>query len=136
MNFKLNLQKQTLNRMINENQVRDILDKVLMEQTSKVSRNEFSRVQFKIEELQNSLNETVKELRKLEDSIPSGLQMLTKSRVSTISSNLTNSQKILSILKDKVRQYKRSLYAQNIEEKKKYSWAQMTEKFLALYQQL
>ena len=39
MNFKLNLQKQTLNRMINENQVRDILDKVLMEQTSKVSRN-------------------------------------------------------------------------------------------------
>jgi hypothetical protein len=119
MNFKLNLQKQTLNRMINENQVRDILDKVLMEQTSKVSRNEFSRVQFKIEELQNSLNETVKELRKLEDSIPSGLQMLTKSRVSTISSNLTNSQKILSILKDKVRQYKRSLYAQNIEEKKK-----------------
>ena len=106
-------------QIITENQIKDILDKVLMEQTSKVSRNEFSRVQFKIEELQNSLNETVKELRKLEDSIPGGLQTLTKSRVSVISSNLTNSQKILSILKDKVRQYKRSLYAQNIEEKKK-----------------
>jgi hypothetical protein len=106
-------------QIITENQVKDILDKVLMEQTSKVSRNEFSRVQFKIEELQNSLNETVKELRKLEDSIPGGLQTLTKSRVSVISSNLTNSQKILSILKDKVRQYKRSLYAQNIDEKKK-----------------
>jgi hypothetical protein len=106
-------------QIITENQVKDILDKVLMEQTSKVSRNEFSRVQFKIEELQNSLNETVKELRKLEDSIPGGLQTLTKSRVSVISSNLTNSQKILSILKDKVRQYKRSLFAQNIEEKKK-----------------
>ena len=90
-----------------------------MEQSSKVSRNEFSRVQFKIEELQNSLNETVKELRKLEDSIPGGLQTLTKSRVSIISSNLINSQKVLSILKDKVRQYKRSLYAQSIEEKKK-----------------
>jgi hypothetical protein len=106
-------------QIITENQVKDILDKVLMEQTSKVSRNEFSRVQFKIEELQNSLNETVKELRKLEDSIPGGLQTLTKSRVSMISSNLINSQKVLSILKDKVRQYKRSLYAQSIEEKKK-----------------
>ncbi len=105
-------------QIITENQVKDILDKVLMEQTSKVSRNEFSRVQFKIEELQNSLNETVKELRKLEDSIPGGLQTLTKSRVSIISSNLINSQKVLSILKDKVRQYKRSLYAQSIEEKK------------------
>ena len=63
-------------QIITENQVKDILEKVLMEQTSKVSRNEFSRVQFKIEELQNSLNETVKELRKLEDSIPSGLQTL------------------------------------------------------------
>jgi len=106
-------------QIITENQVKDILDKVIMEQTSKVSRNEFSRVQFKIEELQNSLNETVKELRKLEDSIPGGLQTLTKSRVSMISSNLINSQKILSILKDKVRQYKRSLYSQSIEEKKK-----------------
>ena len=106
-------------QIITENQVKDILDKVLMEQTSKVSRNEFSRVQFKIEELQNSLNETVKELRKLEDSIPSGLQTLTKSRVSMISSNLTNSQKFLSIVKDKIRNYKRSLYSQPIEEKKK-----------------
>ncbi len=106
-------------QIITENQVKDVLNKVLMEQTSKVSRNEFSRVQYKIEELQNSLNETVKELRKLEDSIPGGLEILTKSRVSMISSNLTNSQKILSILKDKVRQYKRSLYTQSVEEKKK-----------------
>ena len=106
-------------QIITENQVKDILEKVLMEQTSKVSRNEFSRVQFKIEELQNSLNETVKELRKLEDSIPNGLQTLTKSRVSMISSNLTNSQKLLSIVKDKIKNYKRSLYSQPIEEKKK-----------------
>ena len=105
--------------IITENQVKNVLDKVLMEETSKVSRNEFSRVQFKIEELQNSLNETVKELRKLEDSIPNGLQTLTKSRVSMISSNLTNSQKLLSIVKDKIRNYKRSLYSQPIEEKKK-----------------
>ena len=106
--------------MLNENQVKNILDKVLMEETSKVSRNEFSRVQFKIEELQNSLNETVRELRKLEDSIPSGLQMLTKSRISMISSNLGNTQKLLSLVKEKIRNYKRSLYSQPIEEKKKW----------------
>jgi len=105
--------------IITENQVKNILDKVLMEQTSKVSRNEFSRVQFKIEELQNSLNETVRELRKLEDSVPSGLQNLTKSRISMISSNLTNSQKLLALVKEKIRNYKRSLYSQPIEEKKK-----------------
>jgi len=55
----------------------------------------------------------------LEDSIPGGLQTLTKSRISMISSNLTNSQKLLSIVKDKIRNYKRSLYSQTIEEKKK-----------------
>ena len=106
-------------QIITENQVKDVLDKVLMEQTSKVSRNEFSRVQYKIEELQNSLNETVKELRKLEDSIPRGLQNLTKSRISMISSNLINSQKLIAIVKDKIRNYKRTLYSQTIEEKKK-----------------
>jgi hypothetical protein len=105
--------------IITENQVKNILDKVLMEQTSKVSRNEFSKVQFKIEELQNSLNETVKELRKLEDSIPTGLENLTKSRISMISNNLVNSQKLIAIVKDKIRNYKRSLYSQPIEEKKK-----------------
>ena len=104
--------------IITENQVKNVLDKILMEETSKVSRNEFSRVQFKIEELQNSLNETVRELRKLEDSIPTGLQNLTKSRISMISSNLLNSQKLLVVVKEKIRNYKKSLYSQTIEEKK------------------
>jgi hypothetical protein len=106
------------NTILTENQVKNVLDKILMEETSKVSRNEFSRVQFKIEELQNSLNETVRELRKLEDSVPSGLQNLTKSRISMISSNLLNSQKLLVIVKEKIRNYKKSLYSQTIEEKK------------------
>jgi hypothetical protein len=106
------------NTIITENQVKNVLDRILMEETSKVSRNEFSRVQFKIEELQNSLNETVRELRKLEDSVPSGLQNLTKSRISMISSNLLNSQKLLVVIKEKIRNYKKSLYSQTIEEKK------------------
>ena len=106
------------NTILTENQVKNVLDRILMEETSKVSRNEFSRVQFKIEELQNSLNETVRELRKLEDSVPSGLQNLTKSRISMISSNLINSQKLLVVVKEKIRNYKKSLYSQTIEEKK------------------
>ena len=107
------------NNMINENTIKNVLNKILTEETSKVSRQDFSRVQFKIEELQNSLNETVKELRKLEDSIPSGLKTLTNGRLNGISSGLSNGQKLLSQLKEKVRQHKRSLFTQQVDEKKK-----------------
>lgn len=107
------------NKTITENHVKEVLEKILSEQASKVSRQEFSRVQFKIEELQNSLNETIKEMRKLDDSIPGGLKGLTNSRVKTISNYLYNSQKVLSQLKEKVRAYKKSVYNQQIDEKKK-----------------
>ena len=99
-------------KIINENQVMEILGKVLEEQVSKVSRQDFSRVQFKIEELQNSLNETVKELRKLQDSIPSGLDTVVNGRIVTLVNNLTNSQKTLIQLKDKVKQHKKRIYSQ------------------------
>lgn len=104
--------------IITENVIKEALDKVLLEQMSKVSRQDFSRVQFKIEELQNSLNETIKEMRKLEDSIPSGLKSTSNGRITGISSNLYNAQKLLIQLKDKVRQYKKSIYTQSIDEKK------------------
>jgi predicted nucleic acid-binding Zn-ribbon protein len=86
---------------------------------SKVKREEFARVQFKIDELQNSLNETVKELRKLQDSIPGGLKTISNGRLSGISQNLSSAQKLILQLKDKIKQHKKSLYAQQIEEKKK-----------------
>ncbi len=104
--------------ILTENVIKEALDKVLLEQMSKVSRQDFSRVQFKIEELQNSLNETIKEMRKLEDSIPSGLKSTSNGRITGISSNLHNAQKLLIQLKDKVRQYKKSIYTQSIDEKK------------------
>jgi uncharacterized protein YpuA (DUF1002 family) len=103
---------------LTESQIKKVVDSILNESTSKVSRYEFGRVQFKIDELQNSLNETVKELRKLQDSIPNGLQNITKSKISTISSNLTESQKLLMVVKEKIKNYKKSLYTQTIEEKK------------------
>ena len=89
--------------IISENQIKEVLVKILSEQTSKVSRQEFSKVQFKIDELQNSLNETIKELRKLDDSIPSGLKTISNARISGISSNLSAAQKIVIQLKDKVK---------------------------------
>jgi hypothetical protein len=103
--------------IISEEVVKNVLHQILSEEASKIKRDEFARVQFKIEELQNSLNETFKELRKLEDGMPNGLKPLCNGRVSGISSNLSSAQKLLSQLKEKVRAQKKSLYTQRIESK-------------------
>lgn len=105
-------------KIISEIKVNEVLQQILSEETSKVKREDFSRVQFKIEELQNSLNETIKELRKLEDSIPNGLKTICNGRISSVSNNLSNSQKLIVQLKDKVKQYKKSTIAQQVIEKK------------------
>lgn len=105
--------------IISENLIKEMFLQVISEETSKVKREDYTRLQYKIEELQNSLNETIKELRKMEDCVPAGLKTLTNGRISGISSNLSNAQKFISQLKDKVKQHKRSLYIQQTEEKKK-----------------
>jgi hypothetical protein len=104
---------------ISEIRVNEVLQQILSEETSKVKRDDFTRVQFKIEELQNSLGETMKEFRKLEDSIPNGLKTISNGRVSGISSSLSNAQKLITQLKDKVKQYKKSSFTQQVDEKKK-----------------
>ena len=105
--------------IISEMRVNEVLQQILSEETSKVRRDDFARVQFKIEELQNSLSETMKEFRKLEDSIPNGLKTISNGRVSGISSSLSNAQKLITQLKDKVKQYKKSSFTQQVDEKKK-----------------
>lgn len=109
------MKKQEITEEIVKNKVLEMLS----EQTSKVRREDFNRVQFKIEELQNSLSETIKELRKLEDSVPNNLKTLTNGRISGISLSLSNAQKLLIQLKEKVKQHKRNLYTQQVVEKKK-----------------
>lgn len=106
------------NNIISEEVVKNVLHQILNEEASKVKREDFARVQFKIEELQNSLNETFKELRKLDDSIPGGLKSICKGRVSGISSNLSAAQKLILQLKEKVKSHKKSVYSQSVEEKK------------------
>jgi hypothetical protein len=105
--------------IISEMRVNEVLQQILSEETSKVRRDDFARVQFKIEELQNSLSETMKEFRKLEDSIPNGLKTISNGRVSGISNNLSNAQKLITQLKDKIKQYKKSSFTQQVDEKKK-----------------
>ena len=56
---------------------------------------------------------------KLKDSIPAGLKGITNARISGISSYLSNTQRLLIQLKDKVRQYKKTIYSQSLDEKKK-----------------
>lgn len=107
------------NKIISENSVKRVILQILNEDTSKVKREEYAKVQFKVEELQNSLNETLKEFRKLEVSVPEGLKTISNGRITGISQNLVNAQKLLSQLKDKVRQHKKSTYTQQVDEKKK-----------------
>ena len=106
------------NNLISENDIKNVLSKILNEETSKVKREDYNRVQYKIEELQNSLSETVKELRKLESCIPNGLDLVTKNRLTGVSSNLLGAQKLLINLKDKLRKHKKSTYTQPVVEKK------------------
>jgi hypothetical protein len=106
--------------IITEEQVKQALETILLnEEISKVSRQDFSRVQFKIEELQNSLNETLKEFRKLQDSTPNGLKNITNKRMTAVSSYLIGAQGNIIKLKESIRMYKRKFYSQQIEEKKK-----------------
>jgi len=103
--------------VITEEQIKKALETVLInEEISRVSRQDFSRIQFKIEELQNSLNETQKEFMKLQASVPSGLKNATNKRMMSISSYLIGAQGNIGKLKDIVRQYKRRVYTPQIPQ--------------------
>ena len=107
------------NNIINEEMVKNAFLSVIKEETTKVKREEFSRVQYKIEELQNSLNETLKEFRKLQDCIPDGLKTVSNGRLTKISSNLEQSQSLINQLKSKIREHKKMVYSQQQNENKK-----------------
>lgn len=104
--------------IITEENIKNTLFNILNEEVSKVKREEFNRIQFKLDELEGSLNETIRELRKLEDSIPSGLKTICNGRVLSIGTNLTNTQKLIHQLKDKIKKHRKSMYKQNMMEKK------------------
>jgi alpha-N-acetylglucosamine transferase len=104
--------------IINEELIKNTFLKVISEETSRVKREEFSRVQYKIEELQNSLNETMREFRKLEECIPDGLKTISNGRMSKLSSNLQSSKALINQLKNKIKEHKKQVYSQQVESKK------------------
>ena len=97
--------------IVTEEQVKDILNNLLSEEMKRVSRQDFSRTQFKIEELQNSLNEAVKDYRKLHASMPSGLQSVTKPRLISLATHLGQAQGEIYKLKVGVTNYKKKIYS-------------------------
>lgn len=107
-----------MKQTINEDVVLGIIKNILSEEVSKVNRNDYNRVQYKMDELENQLMETIKEFRKLQDSVPDGLKTLTNGRMNTIATNLTNSHSTLKQLKFKVKEHKKSTYQQQVDEKK------------------
>lgn len=105
--------------IITEENILPIISKILSEEVSKVNRNDYNRVQFKMDELESQLSETIKEFRKLQDSIPDGLKTLSNGRLKNISTNLSDAHNTLKVLKGKVREHRKSTNQTNIEEKKK-----------------
>lgn len=105
-----------MHNIISEEKIKEILSKILNEE--KVSRQEYNRVQFKLDDLSSSLNETIKELRKVEDSLPTGLKGSIGGKLSTLMGTLTTSQKTISSVKEKVKTLKRGAFSQQVEEKK------------------
>jgi ClpP class serine protease len=100
---------------ITEEKVKEILNKILINESSKVKREDYNRLQFKIEEFENSLADTIKELRKLDESTPQELKTLTNGRVTNISNSLNLSYKLILQLKEKIRLHKKNLYFQAVD---------------------
>ena len=107
-----------MEKLINEKVIIDMVKNVLSEETSKVNRNEYNKLQFKIEELENQLIETIKDFRKVEDSVPDGLKTISNNRLKSISLYLYNAHNTLKQLKNKIKEHKRMTYQQEVNEKK------------------
>lgn len=105
---------------INESLIRNKIKEILLEETKKIRREEYNKIQFKIEEFENQLVETIKELRKVDDSMPEGLKTLSDGRIKNISENLIKTHNLIKQLKNKIKEHKRMSHSSNqIDEKNK-----------------
>lgn len=103
------------NIIITEDTIKKILNDVLTEQSSKISSKEINRIDFKIDEFLSSLNDTIKEFKQLNESIPNSLLKVTNSKISTISGDLTSIYNNTLVLKQKLSNIKKSFYRKNVE---------------------
>lgn len=108
-----------MSQQFNEEFVMNTIREILSEETRKVRREDYNKIQYKLDELENQLLETIKEFRKVEDGVPEGLKVLSNGRVKTISQCLIGAQKNLKQLKDKIREHKKIRYQSTQAEEKK-----------------
>jgi esterase/lipase len=106
-----------LNKEIEEKTILKFLNQILLEETSKVSRNDYGRIQYKMDELESQIMETIKEFRKLEDTIPDGLKTISNGRMKSIYGSLIESHNTLKVLKTKIKNHKKMTYQQSVDEK-------------------
>jgi hypothetical protein len=97
--------------VITEDKVKEVLESVLLENMKRVPRQDFNRAQFRIEELQNSLDEALKDFIKLQNSIPEGLRGSVNHKLLSIGTSLTNAQMEVVRLKNGVKGYKKKMYS-------------------------
>jgi hypothetical protein len=102
---------------INEEYVLQLVRNVISEETQKVSRNDYNKIQYKIEELENSLMETLKELRKVNDATPEGLRVISDKRIKSIEGCLNDAHTTIKTLKSKIKDHKRNTFQSNNTEK-------------------
>ena len=103
---------------INEEYVLSVVRNIISEETMRVSRNDYNKIQYKIEEMENCLVETSKELRKVNDSMPQGLKTISDKRLKSIQSSLDDAHKIIKQLQSKIKEHKRSLSQSSTSENK------------------
>jgi translation initiation factor RLI1 len=94
--------------MINEEKILTIIENFLTEEVSKVNRNDYSKVLFKMDELESQINETIKELRKLQDLMPEGLKTISGGRLKSIEEGLSISRNTLGTLRNKIRLHRKN----------------------------
>lgn len=108
-----------MEKKIIEENIQTILSRILNEEVSKVSRQDFNRVLFKLEELESSLNETIKEYKKVEDSLPDGLKNVTNRKMVSLQQHLIETKNDIHQLVLGIRKFKKRASATQIDEKKK-----------------
>lgn len=94
-----------------------ILKQILLEDISKIPRQDYNRILFKLEEFENSLNETIKEYKKLEESIPNGLNLVTRKKMTLMSSYLYNTKTEIHNMVKNVKNFKKRTNNQNTIQK-------------------
>jgi hypothetical protein len=106
--------------IINETLIKNKIKEILSEETKKIRREDYNKIQYKLEEFENQLIESIKELRKVNDSMPENLKFLCNNRIKTISENLNNSHNLIKQLKNKIKEHKKISYkSSQIDEKNK-----------------